>query len=89
MAAYWVEEGEPKDMDDAPVWNAGAGQGGQPTVGQELSEGEGRSCRPCCSSLMQDKPGKIYLVEHSIDIVTAPPTHQAPYRLPYTYRETV
>ena len=88
--AYWVEEGAQDEM-EVLVWNAGVGQGGQPTVGQQLRT-KGRSCRHCCIKLLtccRTSQARLASWKHSIDTGTAPPAHQALYHLPHAYWETV
>ena len=62
-AAYWVEEGDPEEVDDVPVWDTRAGRGGQPTVGQQLSDGQTEELQTLLcqfADVLQDKLGRTH-----------------------------
>ena len=40
-------------------------------------------------NVLQDKPGRITTVEHTIDTGTASPVRLPPYRVPHAYRDMV
>ena len=41
------------------------------------------------ADVMQDEPGRTSLMEHRIEAEGAHPVRQSPYRIPYSYRESV
>ena len=63
-----------------------------PTIGEGLSDeqsGELREMLKEFADVMQDEPGRTNLIEHRIEVNGARPVRQAPYRIPYAYRELV
>ncbi len=81
-----VEEGE----EDCPEWRDDGP--GQPTVGKHLTVQERADLDTLlkeCGDVLQSRPGRTSLAEHTIDSGAAKPVKLPPYRLPHAYREEV
>ena len=86
VAIQSVEEG-----DEVVTWT-GEGKCGGPTVGEGLSASQRDDIQQVLgefADVLQDEPGRTNLIEHRIEAEGAHPVRQAPYRIPYSYRELV
>ena len=76
--------------DGIPSWNSG--QNGQPTIGKQLSVSQRNELQQTLdefTDVLQDKPGRTTIVEHTINTGTANPVCLPPYRVPHAYRDNV
>ena len=75
---------------DMPSWNSS--QEGQPKIGKQLSAAQQNSLQQLLNEftdVLQDRPGKTTIVEHTINTGTATPVSKPPYQVPHAYRGMV
>ena len=81
--------------DKIPWWKSC--QEGQPKIGEQLcisyvSATQRSNLQKLLhefADVLQDKPGRTTIVEHTINTGTANPIRKPPYRVPHSYREMV
>ena len=76
--------------DEIPSWNSD--QNGHPKIGDQLSVSQRSELQNILdefADVLQDKPGRTTIVEHTINTGMANPVHLPPYRVPHAYREMV
>ena len=76
--------------DEIPSWNSG--QNGQHKIGDQLSVSQRNELQQILdefADVLQDKPGRTTIVEHTINTGTANPVRLPPYRVPHAYRDMV
>ena len=72
--------------DEIPSWNSG--QNGQHKIGDQLSVSQKNELQQILNEfadVLQDKPGRTTIVEHTINTGTANPVRLPPYRVPHAY----
>jgi len=82
---------ENKFLDDKIPWWKSC-QDGHPKIGKQLSATQQSNLQKLLhefADVLQDKPGRTTIVEHTINTGTANPIHKPPYRVPHAYREMV
>ena len=89
----WVESELAEDIDDSDVllWDDSSPEG-QPTIGEQLNISQREQLGQVLdefADVMQNKPGRTALMEHSTNTGTANPLRSPPYRLPHAYCEIV
>ena len=72
---------------EIPSWNSS--QSGQHKIGDQLSVSERNELQQILDDVLQDKPGRTTIVEHTINTGTANPVRLPPYRVPHAYRYMV
>ena len=76
--------------DEIPSWNSD--QNGHPKIGDQLSVSQRSELQNILdefADVLQDKPGRTTIVEHTINTGMANPVRLPPYRVPHAYREMV
>ena len=88
QTSYLVEVVHEEEGDeDIPLWDGGEADT-QPVISREQKR-ELHSLLEEFSDVLKDEPGRTTIAEHSLEIGSATPIGQPPYRLPHAYRETV
>ena len=91
-ASCWTDvEPAPEPEEDVILWKDSE-SGQSPVFGQELVDEQWRDLLHLLdefADVLQDKPGKTTIMEHTIETGTASPMRQHPYRLPHAYRDVV
>ena len=86
-----VEASVERELSDEILsWNSQ--QTGQPKIGEQLSAIQQSDLQKLLdefTDVLQFKPGRTTMVEHTINTRTARPVHLPPYRVPHAYREMV
>ena len=76
--------------DEIPSWNSD--QNGHHKIGDQLSVSQRSELQNILdefADVLQDKPGRTTIVEHTINTGMANPVRLPPYRVPHAYREMV
>ncbi len=78
----------PTSTEDLPDWRASKEVDG-PKLGEQLSSEQKKEIEANFRDVLQSKPGRTDLTEHSIDMGSARPIRLPPYKIPHAYRESV
>ena len=88
--SLYTEEGSEEEMDDVVFWDEGSGK--NPVINTELSEQQKQELQHILADyddVFNSTPGRTQLTDHRINVGTANPVRQKPYRLPHAYRDVV
>ena len=94
VGSYMAEELPVRDdEDDVQVWNDGQDTtDDKPAIGEQLGQEQRAELQRLLgefSDVFQNKPGLTSLAAHHVPTGSARPVRLPPYRLPYTYRQSV
>ena len=91
--SFWSEDIPEEEQDEVPVWKEGVNATeDQPTISEQLDSQQCAELQDLLKEfpgVLQNKPGRTNLAEHTIDTGSAAPIKQVDYRLPYAYQKAV